>query len=90
LCASSDARPGRYRIGVQLWIDAEGAVSHYERLGSTGSLERDNSVDRSLRHLRIGAAPPAALAQPVSIVVRPQAPGVTMGCEQAGIRGVAP
>jgi outer membrane biosynthesis protein TonB len=92
LCASSEARPGGYRIAMRLWIDAAGNVSEYERLGSTGTSRIDEGIDRTMRGLRVGEPPPATLGQPVSIVIQPDAPGVTMGCERPAIgrSGVAP
>jgi hypothetical protein len=86
LCAESEARPGRYRLAVRLWFDAGGNVAKYERWDSTGAAWRDEMIDRALRRMRIDMPPPAGLVQPVSIVIRPQAPGVTMGCGEVAIR----
>lgn len=86
LCADGDARPGGYRIALRLWIDSVGNVTRFERLGSSGTSSLDDGIDRTLRHLQIGMSPPAGLGQPVSIVILPQAPGVTMGCEGSATR----
>lgn len=80
LCLNHEARPGGYRIAARFWINAAGSVSRYERLSSTGSHDRDNDVDRTLRSLSIGEPPPLGFAQPVTIVILPKAPSVTMGC----------
>ncbi|MDQ8727794.1 TonB C-terminal domain-containing protein [Bradyrhizobium sp. LHD-71] len=93
LCADSEARPGGYRVAVRLWIDAAGDVNQYERIGSTGAPRADESIDRTLRRLRIGGPRPADMAQPVSIVIVPQTSGLTMGCDQLAngrIRAAAP
>jgi hypothetical protein len=85
LCADDEARPGDYRLAVRLWFDDTGHVIKYERWDSTGAAERDDSVDRALQRIQIDMPPPAGLAQPVSVVIRPQAPGVTMGCDEAAV-----
>jgi hypothetical protein len=91
LCAAGEARPGSYRIGMRLWIDDAGDVTRFERLGSAGTPDVDASIDRTLRRLQIGALPPPGLAQPISVIVRPQAYGVSMGCAEPANRraGVA-
>jgi hypothetical protein len=80
LCGAGSARPGNYRIGMRLWIDNAGSVTRYERLNSSGASYVDAGIDQALRHLHIGTQPPAELAQPVSVVIIPQGPGVTMSC----------
>lgn len=84
LCRSGDARPGAYRIAARFWIGSTGRVSRYERLNSTGRDGIDHDVDRALRGLSFGAGPPSGFAQPVTIVVVPQASGVTLGCDDNG------
>jgi hypothetical protein len=81
LCRSGDAHPGRYRFAAQFWIDDTGAVARYERLGSTGQPQTDDRIDQSLRNLRIGAPPPAGFAEPVTILIVPQASNVTLSCD---------
>jgi hypothetical protein len=88
LCRNDGARPGRYRIAVQFWIDATGGVERYRRLASTGWPETDGRIDRVLRDLRIGEPPPAGFAQPVTILVVPQTPDVTQGCDSDGVAGL--
>jgi hypothetical protein len=88
LCGVGQARPGSYRIGMRLWIDSDGSVMRYERLNSTGASRVDATIDQALRHLKIGARPPSELAQPVSVVILPQGPGVTMSCAQPVTDGV--
>lgn len=90
LCSIGQARPGNYRIGMRLWIDSDGSVARYERLNSTGTPYVDATVDQALRHLKIGARPPLELAQPVSVVILPQGPGVTMSCARPVADGVRP
>jgi hypothetical protein len=90
LCADSDARAGHYRIAAQFWIGESGNVVRYQRLGSTGEAETDRRIDRRLRDLRIGSSPPQGFAEPVTILVVPQAPDVTLSCvsDHAGLQSI--
>ncbi len=80
LCNAGDAQPGSYRIGMRLWIDSTGQVTHHERVTSSGSTKTDASIDAAVERMHIEMSPPPGAAQPVAIVVRPQAAGVTMTC----------
>lgn len=80
LCRTNGARPGSYRIAALAWIAPSGAVARFERLGSAGTAELDRDIDDALRHFSVGAPVPPGFAQPVLIVVLPQASGVTMSC----------
>lgn len=86
LCAEADARPGRYRIALQFWIDPAGNVERFARLGSAGSAAVDAGIDRALRRMQVDAPPPTGLAQPVTLVVVPQGPGTTMACNASPAR----
>jgi hypothetical protein len=90
LCRNDAAQPGHYRIAAQFWIGPTGDVAHYQRLGSTGQSETDSRIDRTLSNLRIGAPPPAGFAEPVTILVVPQAPNVSLSCDSdpAGLQPV--
>lgn len=85
LCNNSDARPGSYRIAMRFRVDGVGAVSNYEQFGSAGDARVDHAVHDTVSRLRIGAPPPAGLRQPIVIVILPQVPGLTMGCNAAGV-----
>jgi TonB family protein len=86
LCSDDETRPGNYRIAIRFWVDPIGNVARYERVGSVGAPGLDERFDRTVRRLRFGVPPPPGLAQPVTIVVVPQAPGVTMGCGTPAMR----
>lgn len=86
LCAEADARPGGYRIALQFWIDPAGKVERFERLGSAGSASLDAGIDHALRRMQVDMAPPAGLAQPVTLLVVPQGSGITMGCDGSPAR----
>ncbi len=90
LCQNDAAQPGHYRIAAQFWIGPTGDIARYQRLGSTGEPETDSRIDRTLGNLRIGAPPPAGFAEPVTILVVPQAPNVSLSCDSdpAGLQPV--
>jgi hypothetical protein len=83
LCRSRGARPGHYRFVTMFWIGADGKVDRPQRIGSTGAADADQQIDAILRSVRFSEPPPAGFAQPVLILVVPQAPGVTPGCDKA-------
>jgi hypothetical protein len=81
LCANMQAYPGSYRVAARFWIDATGSLQHYNRLGSSGSPDTDGAIDAIMRGLRFSDPPPPGFAQPITIAVIPQVPGVTPGCD---------
>ncbi|MDE5458295.1 TonB-dependent outer membrane receptor [Bradyrhizobium sp. CSA112] len=83
LCRSSSTRPGRYRIVVAFWIGRTGIIENLRRVGSAGSADVDQQIDATLRSVRLNEPPPADFAQPVLILLMPQAPGMTPPCYQA-------
>jgi TonB family protein len=73
LCIAQPDAFGRYRLGLQLWIDAAGAVSDARVLQGSGLAPRDAAVLTSLRAMALDAPPPPGLAQPVTILLTPRA-----------------
>jgi hypothetical protein len=59
-------------LRARLWIAPSGDISRAELLSSTGSDQRDQTYVTALRTLTIGASPPAAMPQPVTLVVLPR------------------
>jgi hypothetical protein len=82
LCRSRGARPGRYRFVAIFWIGADGRLERSHRIGSTGAESADQQIDATLRGVRLSEPPPAAFAQPVLILIVPQEPDVTPGCDK--------
>jgi Secretin and TonB N terminus short domain len=76
LCRRPETEPGRYRLGVQLWIGPRGKVLASHLLDSTGDARRDVAIADTLAAIPV-AAPPAALPQPVTIVLLPNSPGAS-------------
>jgi hypothetical protein len=88
LCSRAQTLPGGYRAVIQLWINASGIVLRSALLGSTGNPARDQMLSDTLDGLPLGAAPPAGLPQPVTLIILPRAPDVTQDCGPAD-NGVA-
>ncbi|KVT98697.1 secretin and TonB N terminus short domain protein [Burkholderia ubonensis] len=86
LCAQPAAVPGSYRLVAQVRIDNKGAVVAVNMVASSGLASRDAAVLRALRTLRLDAAPPAALPQPVTILLRPVGNGVHIRCPRTAER----
>jgi hypothetical protein len=83
LCEAPGAHPGRYRFTAKLWIAPDGAVVRSRRIGSTGTPQRDHEIDAALRRVQLNKAPPPGFQQPVIILIVPQGPGVTRGCDRS-------
>ncbi|MCK9917088.1 secretin and TonB N-terminal domain-containing protein [Microbacteriaceae bacterium K1510] len=86
LCRSNSARPGRYRIIVVFSVRPNGMVESARRLGSSGDTGVDRQVDVILSSVQFSEAPPEHFAQPVRILIVPDAPGVTPSCAAADAR----
>lgn len=72
LCIAQPDAFGRYRLGIQLWIDPAGDVSDARVLQGSGLAPRDAAVLATLRALTLNAPPPG-MAQPVTILLTPRA-----------------
>ncbi len=77
LCAESGARPGAYRLALQVRIAPSGTVLHPVLLSSTGSPARDAAIVDSLADLAFSEGPPAAMPQPITLVMTPGGRGET-------------
>lgn len=73
LCSAQPDAFGRYRLGIQLWIDPTGDVSDARVLQGSGLAPRDAAVLASLRAMALDAPPPPGMAQPVTILLTPRA-----------------
>lgn len=81
LCRRLETRPGRYRLGVQLWIGSGGVIRAAHLLDSSGSPDRDVAITDVLSDAVV-ASPPPALPQPVTIVLLPRRAGEAPDCRQ--------
>jgi hypothetical protein len=78
-CASPQIRAGSYRISLGFWLGSSGTVTRMALLGTSGRIDIDESFDRAIRSLSVGAAPPAGFAQPVVLLVTPDLVGKCNG-----------
>ncbi|WP_197488079.1 STN domain-containing protein [Bordetella ansorpii] len=85
LCGSPASRPGGYRLALQLRLDADGAVQRMRLLDTTGNPARDAAVSAVVRRLHVGWPPPAAMPQPVSILLLPAGPHDEPACPDAAV-----
>ena len=70
LCQLPNAKPGTYRLALQVWIDDEGRVDRIRLLGSTGIQTRDAAISGALEGVRL-EPPPAGLDQPMTLLLLP-------------------
>jgi hypothetical protein len=71
LCQAPETAPGNYRLALRLRIGADGLVSQWKLLDTTGNASRDRAFEAVLTALDIGDAPPIDLPQPVAVVILP-------------------
>lgn len=71
LCANAAARPGGYRLALQLRLDDGGHVARMRLLDTTGSRRVDEAVASAIQGLDVGAPPPEGMPQPVSVLLVP-------------------
>lgn len=83
LCRDGSARPGHYRMIFVFRIGPNAAVYDARRIGTAGDAELDQQIDAAVRGVRFKEPPPAGFAQPVRILIVPQALGVNPGCTSA-------
>lgn len=82
LCRSPLTRPGSFRALVQLWIGRDGTVQHSRLISSTGDVQRDGALVKSLQHLKVQRSVPSSLRQPVTLLLLPDSSGKRMECIQ--------
>lgn len=82
-CADSRTQPGNYRVAVSFWIEFDGRVSRTELLGTSGKSDVDARIAWAFRSFSIGVPPPEGFAQPVTLLVTPQAPQTGRDCQMA-------
>ncbi|MGJ7606822.1 secretin and TonB N-terminal domain-containing protein [Variovorax sp. LT1R20] len=73
LCIAQPDVFGRYRLGLQIWIDAAGLVNEAHLIEGSGFAQRDALVLATLGSLQMDAPPPPGMAQPVTILLTPRA-----------------
>ncbi|QHI97408.1 TonB family protein [Xylophilus rhododendri] len=71
LCAAQPDAFGRYRLGVQLWIDEQGLVQKVRLLESSGQAARDRAVVAALQKIALGPVQ-QAYPQPLTLLITPR------------------
>lgn len=85
LCRQGDESLGQYRLALRLWIAEQGYPERIDLLSSTGDEHRDSRIRRALLTMTT-ERPPAALPQPVVMVILPRAPQASGDCSASDIR----
>jgi Secretin and TonB N terminus short domain len=85
LCQSTKTRPGTFRLAMQLWIADTGTVEKANLLDTTGDDSVDGAIASAVRGLRL-SPPPLAMPQPVTLLLRPRAPGQADPCVAVSTR----
>jgi hypothetical protein len=80
LCARPETRPGTYRLVLRFWIGSSGEVARLKLLGSTGDPGRDAAISATVGRLSVGEPPPAAMAQPFTMVILPRSANASIDC----------
>ncbi len=83
LCGVFDRMSMPERMVIRLWIDGTGAVSRLEP-GRPGDIDHSISeLQTSLRGVRLHAAPPAHMPQPVTVALLPNKAVMASYCSPA-------
>lgn len=80
LCRSALTRPGSFRALLQVWVNHDGLIEHSRLVASTGDLQRDEALVRSLSTTRIERPAPSSLRLPVTLLLLPDTTGSRMEC----------
>ena len=89
LCRSPLTRPGSFRALVQVWIGPDGSIEHSRLVSSTGDVQRDEALVRSLGSTRVERQAPSSLRQPLTLLLMPDTTGTRMECTaREGASGV--
>ncbi len=84
-CRHTETVPGNFRAVIRFFIGSSGELRNFRLLNSTGDLNRDSLIADELRGVVV-EAPPAAMPQPVTMMIAPRAAARTGDCD-IGIGG---
>lgn len=85
LCGSAKTRPGTFRLAIQLWISGTGTIEKVNPLDTTGDDDTDRAIASAVRGVHL-SRPPAAMPQPVTLLLRPRTPGKADPCTGTSTR----
>lgn len=80
LCREPETVPGSYRLAIQLYFGADGKVTRWHMLDTTGVSSRDAAINRLVATLDTHQAPPAMMAQPVVMLLLPDSATLKTDC----------
>ena len=83
LCRSPLTRPGSFRALVQVWVNPDGVIEHSRLVSTTGDVQRDEALVRSLGATRVNRPAPSSLRSPVTLLLMPDTTGTRMECTAA-------
>lgn len=81
LCGNPLTVPGRYRAVLRFQLDVAGRIERPRLIGSTGDARRDVAVLETLRGIRMDAAPPKDMPQPVTMLLFPHDAEFGLSCD---------
>ncbi|WP_432241008.1 TonB family protein [Herbaspirillum robiniae] len=88
LCANKLSAPGSYRVLLRFRIGATGRFHQQRLLTSSGQQETDRAILSALQGTQLNILPPAAMPQPVTMLIVPNDAQASRRCADA--RSVAP
>lgn len=71
LCADPRTAPGGYRVLLRFRVDGRARIHDVRLLTSSGDRARDAALRERLERTRVGRVPPAAMAQPLTMLILP-------------------
>lgn len=81
-CRTEELQTEDAELLVRLWISSTGAVASAELLSSTGSEPRDKAYVAALLGIVTGKPPPAAMPQPVTLMMLPRGQREAAACAE--------
>ncbi|MNR77989.1 hypothetical protein D3C72_86750 [compost metagenome] len=71
LCSDARTSPGNYRSILRFFVDQSGRVRKSRLVVGSGNAQRDAAILAVMSGVRLEAAPPADLAQPITLILLP-------------------
>lgn len=87
LCSTPETRPGGYKVGIDVWVGANGVIVQTALVGTTGEATRDQAMHRLLQGISIGVPPPSGLRQPLFLTISGRTPRESGDCATSGEPG---
>jgi hypothetical protein len=85
-CRDPETWPGSGSVVIRLWIGVDGTIVRSEATALGGDQTRSHTFAAELQNVRLDAAPPAGMPQPVTMAILPRRLG-EVGCTPANLAG---